>query len=155
LCKRNSFIAIVYAFLLMKNYYFILVLLILSSCSLFNDDDGTSDLIFTGTWELVEFVDNEGIPMNEDEPLTLRFFNDDEFGGEADCNNFGGEYEAKKNGSISINSLFSTEALCVEPTLGDDYLNALEIVTTFENGNGELVLFFGGQGQLRYLERLE
>lgn len=141
---------------LMRTFIWISFLLLLSSCSIF-DGNETSQIELKRSWEVVEFFDAEGdkIVLNQNEPLTLRFSGENKLNGEADCNVFGGEYYAKENGDLNIKNLIYTEIACQQPTLGQDYLNALTRVSDFEKDEGKLILFYGEDGKIIFLERLE
>ncbi len=127
-----------------------------SSCTIL-EGNSSSHIELKRSWELVQFFDESGsnVHLNEDEPLTLRFLNESEVGGDADCNLFGGEYKAKVNGEMNIKNLYSTEIACEEPTLGYTYLEVLSSVQDFKKEDGRLILSYDKKGKLIFLERLE
>lgn len=141
---------------MIRTVIYLLIFFILSSCTIL-DGNEASNIELERAWELVHFFDESGdeINLNEDEPLTLRFLNESELGGDADCNVFGGKYKAKENGDINIKNLYATEIACEQPTLGYEYLDALASVTDFKKEGGRLILSYNKKGKLIFLERLE
>lgn len=140
----------------MRTYIWVPLLFLLSYCSIF-DGNESPEIKLNRTWEVVQFFDAEGdeINLNQGEPLTLRFSSENELGGAADCNTFGGNYRAKKNGNLKIKNLVTTEIACEQPTFGSDYLNSLSRVSEFKEDEEQLILFFGEDGKMIFLERLE
>lgn len=138
----------------MKKYAWILFILF-TSCSVFNSNSSKVEL--NRSWELVEFVDSNGdeLSLIENEVHVLRFSDDFELGGEAACNYYGGEYLAKVNGRMSVKKLAVTEILCPQPSLGEEFVEALSNVKSYEMNSGKLVLNHGNQGKLIFLESLE
>ena len=134
-----------------------ILLLFLCSCSFFDGDDHSSSIELEKTWELVQFIDSHGseTPLNEGEANTLRFANKSSFGGEADCNSYGGEYNADSDGDIRMDNIFATEVACQPPTLGYNFVFALTKVTHFQNQESRLTLFYSNSGKLIFSESLE
>ncbi len=101
------------------------------------------------TWQLVVFQDPAGSKraFRDSEVYTLSFDADARFGGRADCNRYGGTYEAG-DGTLKILDLFTTEALCPPGSHGEDYYAALRNVAACEVRDGRLRLGFGGFGVL-------
>lgn len=143
----------------MRAAHLLLIFLLLMSCSV-NNGNRLSSIEFQSSWELVSFIDEKGeeLTLYDYEVHTLRFDknkNESELGGETACNFYGGKYRAFKNGTISIRDLAVTEALCRQPSWGDQFVIALVDVSEFNLSGGELVLKFGSKGKLKFLERLE
>ncbi|MDZ7719151.1 MAG: META domain-containing protein [Balneolaceae bacterium] len=130
--------------------------MILSSCSL-TDGNESRQIELDRHWELIELVSSTGetLPTYDYEVHTLRFTNKSEFKGEVSCNNYGGKYEARKNGEIEISGIFVTEVFCRQPSLGDKFVQALTQVNRFEREAGQLILFYGKKGKFISSERLE
>lgn len=136
---------------------YLLLLLLVSSCSM-NDGNRVPSIELERSWELVSFTDENGddLTLYDYEVHTLRFDDDEsELRGEAACNFYGGKYRALKNGTISIRDLAVTEALCRQPSRGDEFVDALVNVSEFNLSGGKLVLKFGSKGKLKFFERLE
>lgn len=141
----------------MKFCYGSLLLILFVSCSIF-DEQNSQKIELHRTWELTDFVDNNGeeIPLFDYEVHTLRFEgNESEIKGEAACNYYGGKYLALKNGKLTIDEFAVTEALCRQPSSGDEYIDALVKVKKFARKGGKLILFYGTNGKLTFTERLE
>lgn len=141
----------------MRSANLFLIFFLLTSCSV-NDGSQLSSIEFQSSWELVSFIDEKGeeLILYDYEVHTLRFNkNESELGGETACNYYGGKYRAFKNGSMSIQNLVVTEALCRQPSWGEEFVNALVDVSEFNKNGGELILKFGSKGKLKFFERLE
>ena len=93
-------------------------------------------------WELVSSsVDGAEIPIVEGHPITLSF-TDDEAGGTAACNAYGGAY-ALSGGEITFSELAWTAMACIpDPVMESEtaYLEALPRVETFSMTEGSLTL---------------
>lgn len=140
----------------MKSYYWLILLMLLSFCSVFDGSD-SSKIELDHSWELVEFVERNGeeVQLIDYETHILRFANDMELGGEAACNQYGGEYRAEKSGNLTIKNLFVTEIACQQPSLEEEFLDVLAKVSDYRKEEGVLVLSFGKKGRLVFQERLE
>ena len=139
------------------NKYLSIFFLLFVSCSLFDSDESAEIIELDRTWEVVQFIDSDGDKVNieDDEILTLRFSDETSLGGEADCNQYGGDYIARENGRINITNLISTEMACIQPSYGDEFVTALSNTSKFFREEGRLILYFGDDGKLIFFERLE
>ncbi|HEX6286142.1 MAG TPA: META domain-containing protein, partial [Acidimicrobiia bacterium] len=85
-----------------------------------------------GSWQLSEgTLDGEPIPLIDSHPITITF-QDDQVGGTASCNSYGGTYETDGS-TISFSSLAMTEMACMpEETMVAEqmYGTALTMVDT-------------------------
>ncbi|GIV59888.1 MAG: hypothetical protein KatS3mg043_0977 [Rhodothermaceae bacterium] len=101
------------------------------------------------TWRLVVFQDPAGSKraFRDGEVYTLFFDAGARFGGRADCNSYGGTYEAG-DGTLRIRELWTTQVLCPPGSHGEDYYAALRNVQACEVRGGRLRLGFGGFGVL-------
>lgn len=85
-----------------------------------------------GSWQLTRgTVDGEAIPILESHPITITF-EEDQIGGTASCNSYGGTYELD-GPTITFGSLAMTEMACMpEETMAAEQLfgSALTMVET-------------------------
>lgn len=140
----------------MKKYIPVLFLLFVS-CSVMESDEFADVVELDRTWEVVEFKDPDGneVSLDDQETLTIYFNGETSLSGEADCNQYGGDYIARENGRINITNIISTEIACEQPSNGDNFLKALSGASTFVRQEGRLNIYFGGDGKLTLLERLQ
>ena len=134
-----------------------LLLLFVISCSDFGRHHSYDRITLERPWELVTFIDSNGkeLDLYDYEVHTLRFNNRSEFRGEAACNHYGGEYNAGKNGSIFVSKFFVTEALCRQPSIGEEFVDAISKIKKYEQEEDRLILFYDKLGFLIFNERFE
>lgn len=91
--------------------FFIIAGSILAACSNKSVD------ALTGDWRLVSYGSTSNpTPTSPAVETSLTFGKDGTVGGSVGCNSFGGDYTAS-NGTISFESLASTEMACEEPLM--------------------------------------
>ena len=91
-------------------------------------------------WRLIELDGRAPIPTGE--PLTLRFDQGDQAGGNSGCNLYGGSYRAT-NTALTFGALASTQRACLDPALNDQetaFYQALGAVVSYDLVGGQLVL---------------
>lgn len=130
-------------------------ILFLSSCTVLSGDNTPTELI--RPWELNELFDANGnqIELFEGEVHIVRFNLEGEFTGSTECNELGGNYRAEGGGDLKVTELIATEQLCPDPNHSAEFLNGLAEVKRFKNEDGHLTIFYGEEGKLVFLERLE
>lgn len=135
---------------------FLLSLLILS-CSDLGRIHSSNRISLDRSWELVTFIDSSGneLDMYDYEVHTLRFLNERKFAGEAACNQYGADYKASENGKITVSEFFVTEALCRQPSWGEEFVDAITNVKKYKKEDGRLILNYKKKGKLTFLERFE
>ncbi|MCG2589976.1 META domain-containing protein [Rhodohalobacter sulfatireducens] len=135
----------------------VLLLLFIFSCSDFGRHHTTDRITLERPWELVTFIDSNGneLDLYDYEVHTLRFLNESEFAGEAACNHYGGKYAAKNDGKITVGEFYITEALCRQPSWGEEFAGAITKVKKYELEDGRLILLYDKLGILIFNERLE
>ncbi|NBC65708.1 MAG: META domain-containing protein [Bacteroidetes bacterium] len=139
-----------------KNSLFLLPLLMIS-CSDLGRNHSSARIALDRPWELVAFIDKNGneLDLYDYEVHTLGFLNESEFNGGAACNKYGGNYVARENGKITVRQFYITEALCRQPSLGEEFADAVLHVNEYEREEGRLKLYYRENGKLIFLERLE
>lgn len=98
-------------------------------------------LSLAGTSWVLERIN--GQPIVENTAPTLTFRNEKETGGNASCNSFGGDYEARDGKLLTFGPLFSTLMACLEPGVMEQesaYLAALESAAAYRVESGKLLI---------------
>jgi heat shock protein HslJ len=128
----------------------ILLVLLLAGCARFAPGGGGSqapsqaprapDVI--GSWVMQRGTHaGAAITVPDDYRVTITFSADDEVGGQA-CNHYGGTYDLRDDGAISLSAMSMTEMACAEPmmTVEAAYHAALANVTGVERSGDRLTL---------------
>ena len=106
----------------------LLMLLALQACIVYvdTDDDYDDDHHLYGSRWYLEVIVHHGhnYRVGGVAPFTLSFENDD-FAGVADCNDYGGAYEADTDGFFDIRNLYATEVACGANSLEDAFFDVL------------------------------
>lgn len=102
------------------------------------------------TWRLVRIEPGSGAPItpDADEPYSIAFESDGRYGGRADCNRFGGEYETEPGGDLALEPGPMTLVGCAPPSVSDAFLSLLLQVERFRIAAGVLRLEAGDGGAL-------
>ena len=112
----------------MKKISFLIIITLVTVACLGSDFADSVE----GSWQLSEgTVGGEAIPVIDSHPITITF-EDDQVGGTASCNSYGGTYEIAGS-SISFSSLAMTEMACMpeETMIAEQmYGTALSMVDT-------------------------
>ncbi|MEF8938714.1 MAG: META domain-containing protein [Salinivenus sp.] len=133
--------------------------LLLAGCSLFGTDESGADRLVGPTWRLTSLQPPDGDTRpaealvgrpDTSAAYTLEFRNDDQLGGVADCNQYGGDYVARDDGSLSVGSLAVTQKYCGEASREPLYLEGLAEAARYEVDDGALRIYFDGEGVLRF-----
>ncbi len=105
-------------------------------------------------WRLVRIEPASGgsLTPGADEPYSISFESDGRYDGRADCNRFGGEYEAKSGGGIELAPGPMTLAACAPPSSSDAFFGVLLEVDRYRITADSLRLDAGDAGAL-VLER--
>ena len=130
-----------------------IALLLLTSCAKdtgTGGSDGGSGLEGV-TWILDTSSSADLGEVSDEARATVRF-EDNEVGGTAFCNHFGGTYEAGADGSLRIEIGAMTEMACIEPlaSLEIAYIEALAGVTAYEVTGDALTLIRDAGPALTY-----
>jgi len=131
--------------------------LLLGGCSLFGTDENGADRLVGPTWRLTSLQTPDGDTRpaealvgrpDTSAAYTLEFKEDDQLGGVADCNRYGGDYAARDDGALSVDMLVSTEQYCGEASREPLYLDALSSADAYEVDDEGLRIRFEGEGLL-------
>ncbi len=77
-------------------------------------------------WRLVEIESASGVVVSPgDAPYTIAFGADGRYSGRADCNRYGGSFEAEADGALRLGQGLSTLAACPSPSASDDFFRVL------------------------------
>ncbi len=94
------------------------------------------------TWRLDEIRQPSGVVLayEGDAPFTITFGEDGRYSGQADCNRYGGSFEASPNGTIRLSQGLSTLAACPGPTVSGDFFGVLNDAQRYTLSGGRLTL---------------
>lgn len=93
------------------------------------------------TWRLAEVREPSGVTLSvEGGAYTLTFGADGRYDGRADCNRYGGAFEAGPSGSLRLSQGLSTLAACPGPSVSDDFFGALNGAERYALADGRLTL---------------
>ncbi|MFW5936080.1 MAG: META domain-containing protein [Candidatus Hadarchaeota archaeon] len=120
--------------------------------------DGLNTISEDSMWELESFDSGgEEIKVLPGTNITLKFEEENKFGGSAGCNSYGGSYEVGKenSNSISMGSIVSTEKWCLNEGIMDQesrFLSAMQDVSSYEVTPDHLKLFYdNGNSSLNFI----
>jgi putative lipoprotein len=106
------------------------------------------------TWRLSEIREASGVTLSYEgeAPFTLSFGADGRYDGRADCNRYGGAFEAGAfeagpSGSLRLSQGLSTLAACPGPSVSEDFFDVLNGVDRYVLAAGRLTLS-GPEGAL-------
>jgi heat shock protein HslJ len=104
-------------------------------------------LLYDGNWHLVAYGNDEGISIAMPGLRTsVNFQEDGEISGNAGCNNFFGTFEAKRDGSFSVDEPLGATLMFCTSFMDEEsaFLAALQSAEfIFYNDKGQLVIEFG------------
>lgn len=94
------------------------------------------------TWRLSEIREASGVTLSYEgeAPYTLSFGADGRYNGRADCNRYGGAFEADPSGSLRLSQGLSTLAACPGPSVSEDFFEVLNEVDRYVLADGRLTL---------------
>ena len=94
------------------------------------------------TWRLAEIREPSGVALSYEgeAPFTLTFGADGRYNGQADCNRYGGSFEADAGGALRLSQGLSTLAACPGPSVSDDFFGVLNAVQRYDLAGGRLTL---------------
>ncbi len=104
------------------------------------EPSGDASALVGSRWTLVELQGNAPV---EGKAPTLVFEEGGSVGGEASCNQFGGEYTSASDGTLTFANLFQTQMACAEAdrmTQEAAYMAALQSVASYRLAGGRLEL---------------
>lgn len=106
--------------------------------SIFHDDEDLSG----SRWRLERIVfGGRSHAITDGGAYTLRFDNDGELSGRADCNSYGAEYRFSRSNTLSILDFYATEVACERTSLENEYFDNLLDTGSYEIRRDELVLY--------------
>ena len=94
------------------------------------------------TWRLAEIRESSGVTLSYEgeAPFTVSFGADGRYNGRADCNRYGGAFEAGPSGSLRLSQGLSTLAACPGPSVSEDFFEVLNDVDRYALADGRLTL---------------
>ena len=130
----------------------LLMLLALQACIVYvdNDDDYDDDHHLHGSrWYLEVIVyGGRNYRVGTAAPFTVAFEND-ELSGVADCNDFGGAYDADANGFFGVRNLYATEVACGPNSLDGRFFDVLQDADHYRL-RGETLTLSDGDDRLHF-----
>lgn len=118
--------------------------------------DGATGALLGPTWELVRIEPARGaaLPIERDAPYRLTFGSDGRYNGQADCNRYGGEFEAELDGELSLERGFATLAACPSPSASGAFFEVLQEVERYTLSDDRLTLS-GDAGALVFVRGVD
>lgn len=94
------------------------------------------------TWRLAEIRQPSGVTLSYEgeAPFTITFAEDGRYNGQADCNRYGGSFEAAPGGTLRLSQGLSTLAACPGPSVSEDFFDVLNDATRYVLADGRLTL---------------
>lgn len=134
---------------------------LLVSCDLLGTSEEAEQLAGP-TWQLTSLETSDGerytpdqlVGRNDgDEAYVLRFSEDGNLGGTADCNTYGGPFSAEDGGDLSTGSLWTTDVYCGQESRERLYLELLGGAEEYEVDGNRLRLDANDGGMLAFVRR--
>lgn len=94
------------------------------------------------TWRLAEIREHSGVTIayEGEAPFTLTFGEDGRYNGQADCNRYGGSFEATPSGALRLSQGLSTLAACPNPSVSEDFFDVLNDANRYVLADERLTL---------------
>ncbi|MEP0546962.1 MAG: META domain-containing protein [Rhodothermales bacterium] len=94
------------------------------------------------TWRLAEIREPSGVTISYEgeAPFTLSFGADGRYNGQADCNQYGGTFEATPGGTLRLSQGLSTLAACPNPSVSQDFFGVFNSASRYTLADGRLTL---------------
>lgn len=94
------------------------------------------------TWRLAQIRQPSGVTLSYDgqAPFTVTFGADGRYSGQADCNRYGGTFEADPMGVLRLSQGLSTLAACPTPSVSQDFFGVLNSATRYVLADGRMTL---------------
>ena len=94
------------------------------------------------SWQLVKFQGGNGALLTPDDKAkyTVAFTNDGNLSVRFDCNRGRGNYEFLRDGKVELSPIATTMMLCEEPSLGDRFVKALDMVAIYFEQDGDFFM---------------
>ena len=98
------------------------------------------------TWRLTEIRQPSGVTLSYEgeAPFTVSFGADGRYNGQADCNRYGGAFEAAPHGALRLSQGLTTLAACPGPSVSADFFEVLNGADRYVLADGRLTLSGGG-----------
>ena len=102
------------------------------------------------TWRLAEIRQPSGVVLayEGEAPFTITFADDGQYNGQADCNRYGGTFEAAPGGTMRLSQGLSTLAACPNPSVSQDFFGVLNGAQRYVLTDGRLTLTSSDGGSL-------
>ena len=102
------------------------------------------------TWRLAEIRQPSGVVLvtEGEAPFTLTFGADGRYNGQADCNRYGGSFEAAPGGMLRLSQGLSTLAACPDPSVSQDFFGVRDGANRYDPAEGRLTLTGADGGPL-------
>jgi heat shock protein HslJ len=120
-----------------------------SGCTVLSDGLAGSTFVLTAVNEkvpLVQFV----VPPEDIGRYAIAFVNDGTAAITADCNQVTATYTTTPGGGLSIRPGASTTAACPDDSLGQQFVGALSLVTSYNVHGASLTMYLGNEGHMDF-----
>ena len=125
------------------------VSVVAAACSPFTDGLAGSSFVLTAVNEKVPLVQYV-VPAQDIGRYAISFVNDGTATITADCNQVSATYTTTIGGGLSIRPGATTLAECPEDSLGQQFVGALSLVTSYNVHGASLTMFLGNEGHMDF-----
>ena len=120
-----------------------------AGCSILTDGLAGNTFVLTALTEKVPAVQAVVAPENVGR-YAISFVNDGTASIMADCNQVTATYTTTPGGGLSIEPGASTMAMCPEDSLGQEFVGALSLATSYNVHGGSMTMYLGNEGHLDF-----
>ncbi|HET7830005.1 MAG TPA: META domain-containing protein [Candidatus Limnocylindrales bacterium] len=120
-----------------------------SGCTVLTDGLAGSSFVLTAVNEKVPQVQYV-VPAEDVGRYAIAFVNDGTATITADCNQVTATYTTTLGGGLSIRPGASTMAACPDDSLGQQFVGALSLVTSYNVHGASLTMYLGNEGHMDF-----
>ena len=120
-----------------------------SGCTVLTDGLAGNTFVLTAVNEKVPLVQYV-VPAQDVGRYAISFVNDGTASITADCNQVAATYTTTMGGGLSIRPGASTLAACPNDSLGQQFVGALSLVTSYNVHGASLTMYLGNEGHMDF-----
>ena len=127
----------------------VVVAVVASGCTVLTDGLAGNTFVLTAVNEKVPLVQYV-VPAEDIGRYAIAFVNDGTATISADCNQVTATYTTTMGGGLSIRPGASTQAACPDDSLGQQFVGALSLVTSYNVHGASLTMYLGNEGHMDF-----